>query len=80
MTNKRDLKSFHEALIKAFEKSKRNGMDMDMDEMKAGIVQALENVGVFLDTNEQEDIDIANLIDDSIQFISFIVQLEEILI
>ncbi len=46
--------------------------------MKAGIIQALENAGVFVDVEEQNEINIINLIDDSIQFVSFVVQLEEI--
>jgi acyl carrier protein len=53
-------------------------MDMENMEMKAGIIQALENAGVFVDVEEQNEINIINLIDDSIQFVSFVVQLEEI--
>lgn len=52
--------------------------DMENMEMKAGIIQALENAGVFVDVEEQNEINIINLIDDSIQFVSFVVQLEEI--
>lgn len=53
-------------------------MDMEKTKMRAGIIRALENAGVFVDAEEDEGINIMNLIDDSIQFVSFIVQLEEI--
>ena len=51
---------------------------MEEVKTKAGISQALENVGIFVDTHDAIDIDLMSLIEDSIQFISLVVQLEEI--
>ena len=47
-----------------------------MDEIKEKIIQTMENVGIYV----AEDIEAASLtkyFDDSLQFMSFIVQLEE---
>lgn len=44
---------------------------------KESVTQCLANVGVFVDASLKEDLFIVDYIEDSIVFISFIVELEE---
>ena len=47
-------------------------------EIKRRIQGAFEDVGIFFDFCDGIDMDLTNLFEDSIQFISFIVRLEEV--
>lgn len=48
--------------------------------MKNTVFDVLENMGIILDETEQEeDLDLTEYIVDSIQFISFIIELERVL-
>ena len=51
-----------------------------MIEMKIqeGIIKALERVYIYIDINEANDIDIMDYIGDSLQFMTFVVALEDI--
>jgi len=49
---------------------------METEKIKRAIEIALENAGIFADLND-EDINLINMFEDSIQFIMFIVKLEE---
>ena len=51
---------------------------MNTEEIKKNVMIALENVGIFIDINVEENIELVNFIQDSIQFISMIVQFEEL--
>lgn len=46
--------------------------------IKDGIVKALEQIFIFIDLGESENVDLSNYIEDSLQFISFVVSLENI--
>ncbi len=50
---------------------------MTKDLIKNQLTEIFENEGVFIDSTEDEDINISNFIKDSIQFISIIVAIEE---
>lgn len=50
---------------------------MDRIEIKKGIIEALENIGVFCDC-EDDDIQLQEVILDSIMCITFIIELENI--
>jgi len=50
---------------------------MEIKEVKKKVVEALENVGIFIDENVDEDSNLKNYIEDSIQFISMIIEFEE---
>ena len=45
---------------------------------KSRIIKALEKSFIFVDDSEIDGADLSNYIDDSIQFMSFIVNLEEV--
>lgn len=47
------------------------------DEIKNGIYKALEDAFIFIDSNETENIELTSYIEDSIQFMSLIVYLED---
>lgn len=49
---------------------------MNEVEVKSAIIEELENLGIIIDTSE-EDIDLLSMEVDSITFITFIVALEE---
>ncbi|MFR1517952.1 MAG: phosphopantetheine-binding protein [Clostridia bacterium] len=51
---------------------------MDKSLIRNNIIQALAKVFIFVDSAENEDVDLETYIDDSIQFMSFIVELEQI--
>ena len=51
---------------------------MNIEEIRKNVMIALENVGIFVDVNVEENIELSNFIEDSIQFISMIVQFEEL--
>lgn len=42
-----------------------------------GIIKSLEEIFVYIDINEFEIVDLSNFIEDSLQFMSFIVRLED---
>lgn len=48
-----------------------------MNETKKRIITSLSSVFIFIDENEVDNIDLSLYIEDSIQFISFIVALED---
>ena len=50
---------------------------MTKDLIKNQLAEIFENEGVFIDSTEDEDINISNFIKDSVQFISIIVAIEE---
>ncbi len=47
-------------------------------DFKSGIIKALEQSFIFIDDSELDEVDLSSYIEDSIQFMSFIVHLEEI--
>ena len=49
---------------------------MNTEEIKKNVMVALENVGIFIDTNVEENIELVNFLEDSIQFISMIFNLK----
>lgn len=51
---------------------------MDKSLIRDNIIQALAKVFIFDDSTENEDVDLETYIEDSIQFMSFIVELEQI--
>lgn len=51
---------------------------MDKSLIRDNIIQALAKVFIFVDSTENEDVDLETYIEDSIQFMSFIVKLEQI--
>ncbi len=51
---------------------------MDKSLIRDNIIQALAKVFIFVDSTENEDVDLETYIEDSIQFMSFIVELEQI--
>jgi len=51
---------------------------MDKLLIRDNIIQALAKVFIFVDSTENEDVDLETYIEDSIQFMSFIVELEQI--
>lgn len=50
---------------------------MEINVIKKKVFEALENVGIFIDGNVEEDSNLKNYIEDSIQFISMIIEFEE---
>lgn len=52
-------------------------INMTKDLIKNQLAEIFENEGVFIDSTEDEDINISNFIKDSVQFISIIVAIEE---
>lgn len=51
---------------------------MDKSLIRDNIIQALAKVFIFVDSAENEDVNLETYIEDSIQFMSFIVELEQI--
>lgn len=51
---------------------------MESTLIRNNIILALSNIFIFIDNDENEDVDLEAYIDDSIQFISLIVELEKI--
>lgn len=51
---------------------------MEKIDVKEKIINSLENIGIFIDISSATDVDLNNYIEDSIQFMSMIVQLEKI--
>lgn len=52
---------------------------MDIKYVKEIMRQALEESGIYIDISSEEDIDLTNFIESSIQYISIIVNIEELL-
>ena len=50
---------------------------MDRKEIRNNIVEALEKIFVFIDSTEEGDVSLEPYIEDSIQFMSFVVELEQ---
>jgi len=50
---------------------------MNLKDIRKNVILVLEKEGVFIDDDYADDIDVTNLLEDSIQFISIIVRLEE---
>lgn len=50
---------------------------MNASDAKKNIIIALENVGIYVDFNTEESI--TNIIEDSLSYVSFIVELENLL-
>lgn len=51
---------------------------MTKNSIKEGILKALENIFIFIDPDELDNINLDEYILDSLQFMSFIVELEDI--
>lgn len=47
-------------------------------EIEEKIIEAFNNIGIFIDIDEANDISIEEILEDSLMFISFIVELEQI--
>lgn len=50
----------------------------DTINIKDGVIKALEQTFIFIEPNELDNVDLSQYIEDSIQFMSFIVNLEDI--
>lgn len=48
-----------------------------MNDIKEKLIACFEDVGIFIDFSEEDDIDLREYIDDSLQFISTIIAIEE---
>lgn len=51
---------------------------MGKTEIRSKVISALSKIYVFIDESEDENVNLESYIEDSIQFMSFIVELEEI--
>lgn len=51
---------------------------MKIELIKTNIIKALENVGIFIDESIEKEHNLKNYIENSIQFISMIIEIEEI--
>ena len=50
---------------------------MDKIIFREKIIEALSNVSIFIDETEAEDVDLDNYIEDSIHFMTMVIQIEE---
>lgn len=49
---------------------------MDKAEMKIKLIECMDNIGIFIDPEDESDVQLENYIQDSIHFIMFVVEIE----
>lgn len=49
----------------------------NLEEIKTGVMEALEKAFIFVEESESNSVDLSDYIEDSLQFMSFIVNLED---
>ena len=50
---------------------------MEYSKIKTGVYNSLEKIGIYINQEIDEDMELENYIQDSLQFMSFIVELEQ---
>lgn len=50
---------------------------MTTKEIKEKIIDSLSLIGIFVDCNEDEDVNLSEYVEDSITFVQFIVEIED---